>query len=91
MEKNHNGTDFVSSREMLLSLKKFIVEQTCNDRNYKTNFTIQSLASSSVFKELYEANVMLQEELQKKEVAINTAMDKEKERTVALYEERKNS
>ena len=89
LEKNHYETDFVSTREMLSSLKKYIAELTSQNRKYKTDFTIQSLASSSTFHNLYSANVMVQEELQEKEVAITTALKNEEIRADELYLERK--
>jgi len=91
LEDNHYNNDFINTTQMINALRAFINEQTASNRTYRTNFTIESLASSSSFLQLYNSHVDVTEEMESKSSAIDTAIENENQRVADLqkeYEER---
>ena len=91
LENNHYNNDFINTTEMINALRAFINEQTAYSRTYRTNFTIDSLASSTTFLQLYNSHVDVTEEMNSKSSAIDTAIENENQRVSDLqreYEER---
>ena len=91
LENNHYNNDFIHTTEMINALCAFINEQTAYSRTYRTNFTIDSLASSTTFLQLYNSHVDVTEEMNSKSSAIDTAIENENQRVSDLqreYEER---
>ena len=91
LENNHYNNDFINTTEMINALRAFINEQTACSRTYRTNFTIDSLASSTTFLQLYNSHVDVTEEMNSKSSAIDTAIENENQRVADLqreYEER---
>lgn len=91
LEDTHYNHDFINSTQMINALRAFINEQTASGRTYRTNFTTESLASSSSFLQLYNSHVDVTKELESKFSAIDTAIENENQRVADLqreYEER---
>lgn len=57
LEDKHYNHDFINTTQMINALHAFINEQTASGRTYRTQFTIESLASSSSFLQLYNSHV----------------------------------
>lgn len=89
LENSHYGSDFTNTSQMIASLKAFIKEQTSATRSYKTDFTVEALASSKTFGELYDAYVAVSKECEEKAAALDEAIENEKDRVAALQEEYK--
>lgn len=91
LEQRHSTEDFTSSAQMIQSLKAFISEQAGKGRAYKETFAPADLANSSAFQQVYGAYVSIQDELDSKAPAIETAIENENQRIADLqaeYEER---
>lgn len=91
LEDKHYNHDFINTTQMINALHAFINEQTASGRTYRTQFTIESLASSSSFLQLYNSHVDVTKELESKSSAIDTAIENENQRVANLqrdYEER---
>ena len=91
LEDTHYNNDFINTAELKNTIRAFINEQLSADRNYRTNFTMESLTSSEVFWAMYQAGVNVSEEYESKKVAIKTAIENEEQRAAdleALKEER---
>lgn len=91
LEDTHYNHDFINTTQMINALRAFINEQTASGRTYRTNFTTESLASSSSFLQLYNSHVDVTKELESKFSAIDTAIENENQRVADLqreYEER---
>ncbi len=91
LEDSHYNNDFINTTQMINALRAFINEQTASSRTYRTNFTTESLASSSSFLQLYNSHIDVTEEMESKSSAIDTAIENENQRVADLqreYEER---
>ena len=91
LEQRHSTADFTNSAQMIMALKAFISEQAGKDRTYKETFAPADLANSSAFQQVYGAYVSIQDELDDKANAIETAIGNENQRIADLqaeYEER---
>lgn len=91
LEQRHANEDFLNSAQMISSLRSFIAEQSGKGRSYKQTFTPANLANSSAFQQVYGAYVSVQDELEQKADAIDTAIENENQRVDDLqkeYEER---
>lgn len=91
LEQRHSASDFTNSAQMIVALKAFISEQAGKGRTYKENFVPADLANSSAFQQVYGAYVSIQDELDEKASAIETAIENENQRIADLqaeYEER---
>lgn len=91
LENNHYNADFVNTSDLIRTIKSFITELLNADRSYRTNFTIQDLASSDAFKELYGVTVEVGKELESKASSIESATKFQAEYVLALEEEEKES
>ena len=87
LESKHSGIDFQNTEQMISSLKAFISEQSGKGRSYKQSFSAEDLANSSAFRQVYESYVSVNDELESKSEAIETAIENENQRVAALQEE----
>lgn len=87
LENKHYNNDFVNTTQMINSLRAFILEQTNQSRDYKSNFSVDSLASSKTFSDLYDAYVSVSKECQDKADDLQEAIENENDRVAALQEE----
>ena len=91
LEDQHHKNDFADSSEMISALKAFVQEQNGKSRSFKTEFTVDDLASSATFRELYNAYLNLGESYASREAELNLAVEHQTERAEILqqeYEER---
>ena len=91
LERRHSTADFTNSAQMIMALKAFISEQAGKGRTYKETFAPADLANSSAFQQVYGAYISIQDELDNKTDAIETAIENENQRIADLqaeYEER---
>lgn len=91
LEDKHYNNDFVNTSELINALKTFINEQKSTKRTYRTNFTTDSLASSTTFLQLFNSHVNVSKELEEKTPLLDEAIENENQRVSDLqkeYEER---
>lgn len=91
LENNHHNNDFVNTADMLQSLKNFIVELLDKDRSYRTNFTMEKLASSDAFHHLYGSMVNVLKEYEEKADSIEAAVQFQAQHVAALEQEERES
>lgn len=87
LESKHASLDFQNTEQMISTLKSFISEQHGKGRSYKQSFSSEDLANSSAFRQVYESYVSVNDELENKSEAIETAIENENQRAAALQEE----
>ena len=87
LEENHYSNDFIDTSELITTLTAFIKERLSDSRNYKTDFSIESLAASTTFLALYNAYVAVDAQVEASKSAVTTAIEEENNRIEALQAE----
>lgn len=87
LERKHHTKDFTNTYEMIRTLTSFILEQKSYGRDYKTEFSLETIFKSDKFKELCNTYVKVCDEIDKKTEEIETAIDNENDRVAALQKE----
>ena len=87
LESSHLSSDFANTTELIASLKAFIADTSGTGRSYKTSFSPDKLSGSASFQRLYDAYVNVDQEINEKADAIETAIENENQRASALQKE----
>lgn len=87
LEQRHEAADFTAVDEMISALRSFIAEMQGQSRHFKTDFSMTALTTVASFQQVYNAHLAVSNELEKKAVAIETAIDGENQRIADLQEE----
>lgn len=90
-EQTHYDNDFINSEQLLDSLKAFINEQLSANRAYRTTFNVDKLSSSSAIRDLYNASVGVDKEIESKEEMLKEAIANEQQRVADLQKEAEDS
>lgn len=87
LESRHTANDFINTGDMITNLTAMIQELSSHGRSYKSDFSMEQLAGSETFQNLYASYLNVTKELDDKASAIDAAIDHENLRAAALQEE----
>lgn len=87
LEERHLRNDFSATTQMFESLKAFLSDQLSKGREYKENFSADSLAGSPEAASLYDAYVAVNRQRQEHVPALQKAIENANEHVEILQEE----
>lgn len=87
LEDTHYKGDFTNTSNLINSVKTFIQQQMTTNRNYKTDFTVETLANTNAFADMYDAYVEVAKECEEKAESLDEAIENENARVAEIQEE----
>lgn len=90
LEKKHSENDFVNSGEMLRAILRLVDDMLLQNRDYKKDFSVEKIASSSLYKDLQNAYIVVSAEMEAKQPLLEEAINNQEEYLKKLEQEKED-